>query len=187
MYVNVLTKPHLRSPCLEERAVLYYCEGRLIVNFGRAPLLGSDSNPRSPKLPPLSEAQHEALNFVEEVARSIELEIETKPGDIHFINNLAIMHRREAFVNGVSAVEPNDHDYASRDDAWATGTRKGSAFTHGRHLVRLRLRSSTKAGLLPKALREPWEKAFGEDGVEPVWHIEPMPTHTHFPLRKHPN
>lgn len=82
---------------------------------------------------------------------------------MHFVNNLAVLHRRDAFE--------------------IEGGKK-------RHLVRMWIRSEKLAWELPRVLREEcgWDEAFGEEGEgrEEVWHVEPMP-HSFFPLRKYGN
>jgi hypothetical protein len=60
------------------------------MNFGRTPLLGSASHPRPSDLPALTALQSEALDAIEAIGRATQLEMRTEPGDIHFINNLAI-------------------------------------------------------------------------------------------------
>ena len=132
----------------------------MIINFGRAPLMGNDTHPRSATLPQLNRQQIDALDAIEAIARATELQIQTQPGDLHFINNLAILHRREGFVDGPAASEK-------------------------RHLVRSRLRNSQHGWKIPEPLQGEWERAFGEVG-ENLWHIEPMSPFW-FPLRKYPN
>lgn len=131
------------------------------MNFGRTPLIGSVSHPRPTHLPALSSRQREALDAVENIARATELEIVTKAGDIHFINNLAILHRREGFMNGASSGEK-------------------------RHLVRMRLRDDELGWTIPEDLKSEWSKAFDETKTSRVWHLEPMPS-GYFPLRSQPN
>ncbi|KAG6212567.1 hypothetical protein E4U35_004875 [Claviceps purpurea] len=87
-------------------------------NHGAA-LLGSASHPRPVNLPQLTSLQLDALGAIEAIAKATQLEIETRAGDIHLINNLAIPHRREGFVDGSSSIEK-------------------------RHLVRMRLRDTEK-------------------------------------------
>jgi hypothetical protein len=103
----------------------------------------------------------EALDAVEELAKSFQLEIVTQAGDIHFINNLAILHRREGFRNGTSSGEK-------------------------RHLVRMRLRDDELAWALPEELQEEWSSAFDDAKTSKVWHLEPMPD-GYFPLRSQAN
>ncbi|KAG6145719.1 hypothetical protein E4U28_001441 [Claviceps purpurea] len=109
----------LGSPRFHCRPILFFHEGRLIINFGRAALLGSASHPRPVNLPQLTSLQLDALDAIEAIAKATQLEIETRAGDIHLINNLAIPHRREGFVDGSSSIEK-------------------------RHLVRMRLRDTEK-------------------------------------------
>lgn len=131
------------------------------MNFGRAALLGSAFHPRPARLPTLNARQIEALNAVEAVAQATQLEIQTQAGDMHFINNLAILHRREGFADGESSMEK-------------------------RHLVRMRLRDSQRGWATPEPLRREWYEAFEREDSNKVWHLEPMPD-AFFPLRKYPN
>lgn len=145
-------------PRYQCRPVLFHEDGKLIMNFGRAPLLGSAAHPRKSRLPTLNGQQIEALDAIEAIARATEFQFATQAGDIHFINNLSVLHRRDGFVN----------DGASQ-----------------RHLVRMRLRSSNLGWSIPSSLSREWFDAF-ERQSDKVWHIEPMPEHF-APLRKHPN
>ncbi|KAK4164255.1 hypothetical protein QBC43DRAFT_318445 [Cladorrhinum sp. PSN259] len=142
------------------RPVIFHQNEKLIMNFGRAALLGNDAHPRSPHLPTLTSQQKEALDAIEAIAQATQLEIQTQPGDMHFINNLAVLHRREGFVNGEAANEK-------------------------RHLVRMRLRSTQNGWPIPSALDHEWNKAFGQKGGK-HWHLEPMPA-SFFPLHRQPN
>lgn len=108
----------------------------------------------------MSPQQLEALDAIEMIARATEMEIQTQPGDIHYINNLAVLHRRDAFVNG--------DDHAAK-----------------RHLIRMRLRNETLGWTIPDELKQEWSDAFEEEG-ERVWHLEPMPD-GFFPLRLYTN
>lgn len=118
-------------------------DDRLAINFGRAPLIGSSAHPRKEYLPVLNSQQMEALNAIEAIARATEFQFATMPGDLHFINNTTVLHRRDGFV----------------DDE-----------THKRHLVRLRLSSDAS---IPQSLSREWTQAFGDAGdrifhIEPV-------------------
>lgn len=131
-----------------------------MINFGRVPLMGNPVHPRSKDLPAVTTRQTEALDAVETIAKAAQLEISTRAGDMHFINNLAILHRREGFVNGEAPRER-------------------------RHLVRMRLRDDELGWNLPADLRREWSAAFEEAGPR-VWHVEPMPE-GFFPLRSQAN
>lgn len=145
-------------PRLETRPALFMEDGRLIVNFGRTPLLGSAAHPRDERLPKPTDQQLAALDVVEEIANRIELRITTQPGDMHFINNLAILHRRDAFNNGGNK----------------------------RHLVRVRCRSTRLGWAIPKDLKAAWDGAFGPSARGESWNLEPR-LGVYFPLRDRPN
>ena len=55
--------------------------------------------PRSTNIPPITEAQAEALDAVEFTAEKHAVSLELRKGDIQYVNNLAILHSREAFRN----------------------------------------------------------------------------------------
>ncbi|KAI3329435.1 Clavaminate synthase-like protein [Xylariaceae sp. AK1471] len=160
--IRTLTKSDwpIALPRFQCRPLMFYHESKLMMNFGRTPLLGSATHPRPEHLPQLNDRQREALDLVEAIARAIQVEIQTRSGDMHFVNNLTILHRREGFVDGASPDEK-------------------------RHLVRMRLRSSSMGWSIPKSLHHEWSDAFGEDGPK-TWHLEPMPGDD-FPLRKYTN
>jgi hypothetical protein len=82
----------------------------------------------------------------------------TQPGDLHFIINLSINHRREAFVD--------DEESGKK-----------------RHLVRLRLRDTEAAWSIPDELKDDFE-AVCDDSIERQYHLESMPE-GFFPLRIH--
>lgn len=131
-----------------------------MMNFGRTPLLGNAVHPRPEHLPKLNERQREALDMVQTIAEAVQLEIKTQAGDMHFINNFTVLHRREGFTDG-------------------DGPRQR------RHLVRMRLRSSELGWSIPKELQQDWQDAFEGDSCR-AWHLEPMPGDA-FPLRKYTN
>jgi len=130
------------------------------MNFGRTPLIGNSVHIRPSYLPSLSAHQKEALDAIEAIAQATQMEIQTQAGDMHYINNLAVLHRRDAFVNGD---EP----------------------TAKRHLVRMRLRNDSLGWSIPDELEEEWTRAFEMKG-DRIWHLEPMPE-GFFPLRMYTN
>ncbi|KAI0022287.1 hypothetical protein F4780DRAFT_769902 [Xylariomycetidae sp. FL0641] len=142
------------------RPLLFCHEGKLMMNFGRTPLLGNAVHPRPESLPKLNDAQREALDVVEAIAQAVQLEFKTQAGDMHFINNFTVLHRREGFVDGAKPGEK-------------------------RHLVRMRLRSSQLGWAIPEELEREWAEAFESEGCK-MWHLEPMPGDA-FPLRKYTN
>jgi hypothetical protein len=122
------------------------------------------------------------------------LKIKTRPGDLHFVNNLAVLHRRDEFVDwddGDEAAEDKDNknDYKTNKEGIVGGYNDGGSNGDGtkkkRHLVRMRIRNAKLGWQLPAELQGEWGKAFGVEG-ERVWHLEPMPE-GFFPLRMNPH
>lgn len=101
----------------------------------------------------------------------MELKIATQPGDVHFVNNLAVLHRRDDFIDD--------------DGESYSGGHEGEDRKKKRHLVRMRIRNEKLRWDLPQELEGEWKKAFGDEG-ERFWHLEPMPE-GFFPLRLYPN
>ncbi|OAA82474.1 TfdA family oxidoreductase [Akanthomyces lecanii RCEF 1005] len=131
------------------RPVLAHHDGKMLINFGRTALMGSASHPRPASLPELTAIQVEALDAIEAIAKATQLEMKTMAGDIHFINNFSVLHRREGFVDGAQASEK-------------------------RHLVRMRLRDDELGWAVPEELQLEWKQAFGAAGSK-AWHLVPMP------------
>lgn len=92
-------------------------------------------------IPALTEAQQEALRVLSAAAQRNGVELDTKPGDLVFINNWAVMHARSAY---------EDADTAA-----------GVASATRRHLLRLWLRNSELGWAIPTSMSAPWEAAFG--------------------------
>lgn len=69
-----------------------------------------------------------------------------RKGDMRFINNMGVLHCREAFENGD---------------------------TSQRHLVRLWLNNEKMVWKLPPSLGLAWARVFHDDERESYWDIEP--------------
>ncbi|PHH75856.1 hypothetical protein CDD80_2021 [Ophiocordyceps camponoti-rufipedis] len=111
-------------------------------------------HPASPDedIPPLTVTQRLALNRVAEIARQTELKLKLETGDLVFINNWAVLHRREAY---------QDDDCPSR------------------HLVRLWLRNTQLGWSIPQQMLPPWRAAFeDEPTVEMMYPLHPPDTYT---------
>ncbi|KAL2009023.1 hypothetical protein VTN00DRAFT_7217 [Thermoascus crustaceus] len=129
------------------RPLLFIENGHVIMNFVRYPFIGLPDAPRAADLPPVSTVQVEALDLVELLAQKHQLVLDMHPGDLTFINNLAILHSREAFEDDTS---------------------------HTRYLVRLWLKNEELAWTIPPALVSGNEKSFDEELAE-KWNIVPQP------------
>lgn len=117
----------------------------------------------------LTETQLQALKILNELAEKHTLSIPAQRGDILFINNLGVLHKRDSYVDG-------DADA----DAKKAGGDKPSVAdkTRRRWLMRLWLRNGSLGWDIPKAMKLPWEAAYGKDVgrlVEPQYDPSPMP------------
>ncbi|KAK3501992.1 hypothetical protein B0T13DRAFT_217460 [Neurospora crassa] len=92
----------------------------------------------SSSIPSLTTSHLQALEILSELATRHRLMLDTRPGDILFINNWALLHARDSYK------DPKDG--------------------LGRHLVRLWLRDSELGWKVPESMRVPWEAAFGPNG-----------------------
>ncbi|PTD13488.1 hypothetical protein FCULG_00004865 [Fusarium culmorum] len=104
-------------------------------------------------VPALTEVQLNALKAVSDTASEVELQMKLETSDLLFFNNLALVHRRDAYTD---------------DDKSA------------RHMVRLWLRSQKYGWAIPDGLLPPWEAAYGEKRKHKTRHypIVPMPEYT---------
>ncbi|PHH84616.1 hypothetical protein CDD83_1651 [Cordyceps sp. RAO-2017] len=103
-------------------------------------------------IPPLTAGQKQALSRVSEVARRFELRLWLETGDFLFVNNWAVLHRRDAY---------RDDDQTSR------------------HMVRLWLRNTRLGWSVPPQMLEPWRAAFGESSRarHKLYPLQPLPTY----------
>ncbi|KAJ5369398.1 hypothetical protein N7509_014010 [Penicillium cosmopolitanum] len=87
------------------RPLLYYQPAtktdleRLIIQYSRRNLTGYLECKRSANIPPLTEAQAEALDAVHFTAEENAISLDFHKGDIQFANNLSILHARGAFTD----------------------------------------------------------------------------------------
>ncbi|KAL4975015.1 hypothetical protein BDW66DRAFT_167438 [Aspergillus desertorum] len=151
--IHVLAQPNWpfdtfgRSPPYYTRPVLFYHDNKLITSFSRRLLVGHvPFDKRTPGIPGLTEAQAEALDMIHFVARKHEITPRIERGDLRFINNMAVLHRREAFENS-----------------------GGNA----RHLIRIWLNNEQMCWKLPRTLQLSWARIFEDNERDEHWDIEP--------------
>lgn len=123
-------------------------------------------HPKTAEEPPegsrLTEAQLQALKVLNDLAEKHALSIPAQPGDILFINNLGVLHKRDSYVDA-DAVESNGSAADKAKRRW---------------LMRLWLRNKELAWEIPEAMKIPWEAAYGEDAgrfIEPKYDPSPQP------------
>ncbi|KAJ3569412.1 hypothetical protein NPX13_g6097 [Xylaria arbuscula] len=103
------------------------------------------------KIPELLPSQALALALLQETARTQQIRLPTRRGDMVFINNWSVLHARESY----------------QDDGSAT-----------RHLVRLWLRNSELSLGVPESMKTAWDASFGtkaERVVNKQYPVAPMP------------
>jgi alpha-ketoglutarate-dependent taurine dioxygenase len=95
-YGNLAKKYHLRP-------LLHYIPAdekggeKLIIQYARRTFTGYQALPRSPDIPPITEAQAEALDALHFLAERFALTLDFREGDIQYVNNLSIFHARDGF------------------------------------------------------------------------------------------
>lgn len=91
----------------------------------------------------LTDAQLRALEVLNDLAEKHAFSIPAQAGDILLINNLAVLHKRDSYV---------DDDDEAGDEA-----------TKRRWLMRLWLRNGALSWGVPESMRTPWEAAYGKE------------------------
>lgn len=70
---------------------------RVILQYARRSFTGFGALPRSSQIPPITEAQAEALDAIHYLGERFNVGLDFQKGDIQYINNLAIFHARDEF------------------------------------------------------------------------------------------
>jgi alpha-ketoglutarate-dependent taurine dioxygenase len=140
-------EPQSRGRLAQEqgRAILYKHDSHIIFNFNRQALQGVPGIEPHNTQSSLTGPQLEALDAVEASARRVQFPLKVELGDITFVNNFTILHARERFQDSLSET---------------------------RHLVRMWLKNSNLAYVLPPQLAELNERLFDES-VKRNWNVLP--------------
>ena len=70
---------------------------RMIIQYARRTFTGYWGLPRSTDIPPITEAQAEALDTLHFLAEKHAISLDFQKGDVQFANNLSIFHARDGF------------------------------------------------------------------------------------------
>ncbi|EUC36704.1 hypothetical protein COCCADRAFT_2348 [Bipolaris zeicola 26-R-13] len=119
---------------------------RLIIQYARRTFTGYWGLPRSSDVPPITEAQAEALDALHFLADKHSVSLGFRKGDVQYANNLSIFHARDGFKN-----TPEQQ----------------------RHLIRLWLRDPENAWPTPEALKPRWSIYEGVTPENSVFPLEP--------------
>jgi Taurine catabolism dioxygenase TauD, TfdA family len=98
-FIASLTNSDKGEPAYYERPLLFYEDHHLIIQYARRLFTGFGKNPRRDDIPPITEAQAEALDALHYIAEKYNLGIDFKKGDIQYINNLSIFHARDGYTD----------------------------------------------------------------------------------------
>jgi len=71
----------------------------MILQYARRTFTGYMGLPRSANIPPITEAQAEALDTLHFLAEKHAVTLDFRQGDIQYANNLSIFHARDAFTD----------------------------------------------------------------------------------------
>ncbi|KAJ3797746.1 hypothetical protein GGU11DRAFT_756479 [Lentinula aff. detonsa] len=134
------------QPSYTSRPLLYHEDGHIIIQYSRRHFTGYGNQSRSSDIPPITEAQAEALDAVHFLAEKYSLGLNFQKGDIQYINSLGLLHARDAF----------------RDDP-----------EHVRHLIRLWLRNDKLAWPTPEPLQPIWKRLYSVDSDDQRFPLEP--------------
>lgn len=129
-------------------ALLHYYGGHIIFNVIQRGLKNANYNSELKTSSALTHQQLEALDAVQRIAEKHQVVVRMQPGDFTFVNNLALLHSREAF----------------EDDA-----------NNKRYNVRLWLKNEQLAWKLPRAMQLGNQHIFYNNDVEEKWNVQPLP------------
>lgn len=88
-----------------KRPLLYHAPAsdgapeRVIIQYARRGFTGFLHAPRKTNIPPITEAQAEALDFLHFLAEKFALTLDFQKGDVQYVSNLSIFHARDGFVD----------------------------------------------------------------------------------------
>ncbi|KAG5642246.1 hypothetical protein DXG03_003349 [Asterophora parasitica] len=121
------------TPAYTLRPLLFYLDEKVIIQYARRLFTGYRALPRSSDIPPITEAQAEALDALHFLGEKYNLGLNFQKGDIQYINNLSVFHARDAFVDTPEKT---------------------------RHLLRLWLRNEKLAWKTPTELEPNWKRLY---------------------------
>ncbi|KAK7988934.1 lin1 family protein [Apiospora arundinis] len=134
-----------------ERPLMFHSEAkdsrpeRIALQYARRYFVGFGALPRSPDIPPISEAQAEALDTLHFLGDKFCVNTDFQKGDMQYVNNLAVFHARDGFTDSPEKK---------------------------RHLLRLWLRDPENAWETPEVLRPRWAQLY--DGITPESQVFPL-------------
>ena len=71
----------------------------MALQYARRYFVGFGQLPRRHSIPPITEAQAEALDTLHFLGEKFHVATNFQKGDIQYVNNLAVFHARDGFTN----------------------------------------------------------------------------------------
>ncbi|CAN8101569.1 unnamed protein product [Discula destructiva] len=118
---------------------------RISLQYGRRYFVGFGELPRNADIPPITEAQAEALDALHFLGEKFCVNTHFAKGDMQFVNNMSLFHARDGFLD-------------------AEGQR--------RHLLRFWLRDEEYGWKVPEAIKWRWDEIY--EDVKPEKEIFPL-------------
>ncbi|KAJ5578206.1 uncharacterized protein N7459_007170 [Penicillium hispanicum] len=130
---NNPNKPYTLRPLLYHQPATESTPERVLIQYARRYFTGFLAQPRSKDIPPITEAQAEALDALHFLAEEHSASLDFQKGDVQYVNNLSIFHARNGFKD-------------------APGKE--------RHLLRIWLRDPENAWITPEPLQHRWDAVY---------------------------
>lgn len=92
-------KGYTSRPLLHFQPATANSPERVSLHYGRRYFVGFGALPRSHNIPPITEAQAEALDTLHFLGEKFCVSTDFQKGDIQYVNNLALFHSRDGFRN----------------------------------------------------------------------------------------
>ncbi|KAI1500746.1 Clavaminate synthase-like protein [Biscogniauxia marginata] len=138
-------KPYSERPLLFHFPATETTPERVALQYARRYFVGFGALPRSPNIPPITEAQAEALDTLHFLGDRFCVNTNFQKGDMQYVNNLAVFHARDGFTD--------------------TPEKR-------RHLLRLWLRDPEYAWKTPEVLNWRWAEIY--EGLTPESQVLPL-------------
>ncbi|KAJ5351396.1 hypothetical protein N7452_000370 [Penicillium brevicompactum] len=145
---NNPAKPYVLRPLLYHQPATDSTPERVLIQYARRYFTGFQAQPRSKDIPPITEAQAEALDALHFLAEKHRAVLDFQKGDVQYVNNLSIFHARNGFKD-------------------APGKQ--------RHLLRIWLRDPENAWETPQPLQHRWDTVYKDVAPdEQTFPLEPI-------------
>lgn len=91
--------PYQNRPLLFHQPPTATTPERVLIQYARRSFTGFGALPRSTDIPPITEAQAEALDTLHFLAEKYAVGLDFRKGDVQYVNNLSIFHARDGFTD----------------------------------------------------------------------------------------